>query len=748
MLTCVSFSRGKVAGELRSVRDAVSSLQSQLHLEVQRRMEASAAQHAQYAGPNHNGGNTGGGSGGANGGEHASGGVASGVAVNTLASEVGELRAVARSGAERVDAVRAALSGDIDRVRLQALDEVKELRGALEQAMGQWTSRAEVVKVEEGNESSNASKASEIDGGSNNGGSSGDVSRNVEVENMSGTIEEMRVSIGVLRETLGEAMTRSENNAKGTEEVKLLLGAQKETTRTEVRELYTARDEAKRVCDGLKGDMEALREGVAEQAASAAVIAASVASGTGAVAAPAGKAEMRGVREARETVELVVGLAERMETMERTVNALQEEKLIQGQALDVAIEQIKEQAGVIDEAAALNKQQARALDAALAETRQHARLLQEATQATQEATRLAHQSMVNANRHVVGTSSVESKEHFDGNSVNVPVPDPRTAVVGAAGAGVGAGAAGGVGVGRAADAFSPVHVTPFPESPVAVQHTSHTSATAASVTSSKKDEEGGKEGEQEKGAGRAEGTEAGHRAAARDAAFRALSSVGADGPDDDIDGNDPGSNPRPFTPPATRAASLPSAKGGVEQKVEAAMNGGGEGGGGSGVNPTDMITGSSGVHSVGGSVGGIGKEPTLAQRQDEMRRKTAERVARRKSGEGTHDSRSSTGPDTDAGDGAGTGTGGAGMEKDDAGGLPMDVSSKEQRASAAAGREAARLKEAEDAVAMFKSQQQKKKQEQTQKIRDNAQKSFKAAEAKAQNEVAAARHRAEQRRGR
>ena len=78
----------------------------------------------------------------------------------------------------------------------------------------------------------------------------------------------------------------------------------------------------------------------------------------------------------------------------------------------------------------------------------------------------------------------------------------------------------------------------------------------------------------------------------------------------------------------------------------------------------------------------------------------------------------------------------------------MDVSSKEQRASAAAGREAARLKEAEDAVAMFKSQQQKKKQEQTQKIRDNAQKSFKAAEAKAQNEVAAARHRAEQRRGR
>lgn len=88
------------------------------------------------------------------------------------------------------------------------------------------------------------------------------------------------------------------------------------------------------------------------------------------------------------------------------------------------------------------------------------------------------------------------------------------------------------------------------------------------------------------------------------------------------------------------------------------------------------------------------------------------------------------------------------MEKDDAGGLPMDVSSKEQRASAAAGREAARLKEAEDAVAMFKSQQQKKKQEQTQKIRDNAQKSFKAAEAKAQNEVAAARHRAEQRRGR
>ena len=88
------------------------------------------------------------------------------------------------------------------------------------------------------------------------------------------------------------------------------------------------------------------------------------------------------------------------------------------------------------------------------------------------------------------------------------------------------------------------------------------------------------------------------------------------------------------------------------------------------------------------------------------------------------------------------------MEKDDAGGLPMDASSKEQRASAAAGREAARLKEAEDAVAMFKSQQQKKKQEQTQKIRDNAQKSFKAAEAKAQNEVAAARHRAEQRRGR
>ena len=145
MLTCVSFSRGKVAGELRSVRDAVSSLQSQLHLEVQRRMEASAAQHAQYAGPNHNGGNTGGGSGGANGGEHASGGGASGVAVNTLASEVGELRAVARSGAERVDAVRAALSGDIDRVRLQALDEVKELRGALEQAMGQWTSRAEAV---------------------------------------------------------------------------------------------------------------------------------------------------------------------------------------------------------------------------------------------------------------------------------------------------------------------------------------------------------------------------------------------------------------------------------------------------------------------------------------------------------------------------------------------------------------------------------------------------------------------------